>query len=35
MNSGCYDNDISKILISLKAIDIEKFEEKEIKTGGY
>ena len=31
MNSGCYDNDISKILISLKAIDIEKFEEKEIK----
>ena len=35
MNSGCYDNDISKILISLKAIDIEKFEEKEIKKGGY
>tara|TARA_B100001564_G_C20574794_1_gene640130 strand:+ start:248 stop:1153 length:906 start_codon:yes stop_codon:yes gene_type:complete len=31
MNSGCYDNDISKILLSLKAIDKKKLTEIEIK----
>ena len=31
MNSGCYDNDISKILLSLKAIDKKKLIEIEIK----
>ena len=31
MNSGCYDNDISQILISIKAIDKEKCQEIEIK----
>ena len=31
MNSGCYGNDISKILISIKAIDINKLKEIEIK----
>ncbi len=31
MNSGCYENDISKILISIKAIDINKLKEIEIK----
>ena len=31
MNSGCYDNDISKILISVNVIDIQKCIEKEIK----
>ncbi len=31
MNSGCYGNDISKILESIKVIDINKCEEKEIK----
>ena len=31
MNSGCYDNDISKILISVKAIDINKLSIIEIK----
>ncbi len=31
MNSGCYNNDISKILISIKAIDTNKFREIEIK----
>ena len=30
MNSGCYDNDISKILISIKAID-KKTDRTEIK----
>ncbi len=30
MNSGCYGNDISKVLISINAIDIDKCEEKEI-----
>ncbi len=30
MNSGCYDYDISKILISIKAIDKKKFSEIEI-----
>ena len=27
MNSGCYDNDISKVLISLKAIDKNNLSE--------
>ena len=31
MNSGCYNNDISKVLISIKAIDINNFKEIEIK----
>lgn len=31
MNSGCYDNDISKILLSIKAIDKNTFSEIEIK----
>ena len=31
MNSGCYDNDISKILVSIKVIDLKKFSEIEIK----
>ena len=31
MNSGCYGNDISKILKSIKVIDMEKCEEREIK----
>ena len=31
MNSGCYKNDISKVLISIKAIDKNKFLEVEIK----
>ena len=31
MNSGCYGYDISKILISLNVIDINNFEEREIK----
>ncbi len=31
MNAGCYNNDISKILISIKAIDKNKFSEIEIK----
>ena len=31
MNSGCYDNDISKVLISVKVIDINDCQEKEIK----
>ena len=31
MNSGCYGNDISKILESIKVIDMEKCEEIEIK----
>tara|TARA_B100000941_G_C28464030_1_gene532429 strand:- start:405 stop:1310 length:906 start_codon:yes stop_codon:yes gene_type:complete len=30
MNSGCYNNDISKVLISLRAIDINECVEKEI-----
>ena len=32
MNSGCYDNDISKVLISVNVIDMNKCEEKEIKS---
>ena len=31
MNSGCYENDISKVLISIQAIDINKLSEIEIK----
>ena len=31
MNAGCYNNDISKILISIKAIDKNKLSEIEIK----
>jgi len=31
MNSGCYDYDISKVLISVNVIDINKCLEKEIK----
>ena len=31
MNSGCYDYDISKVLISVNVIDINKCIEKEIK----
>tara|TARA_B100001248_G_C27398842_1_gene468038 strand:- start:6355 stop:7260 length:906 start_codon:yes stop_codon:yes gene_type:complete len=31
MNSGCYKNDISKVLISIKAIDKNKFLEVEMK----
>ena len=30
-NSGCYDNDISKVLISIKVIDKNNFSEIEIK----
>ncbi len=32
MNSGCYGNDISKILISINVINIKNCEEKEIKS---
>ena len=32
MNSGCYGNDISKVLISINVIDMNKCEEKEIKS---
>ena len=31
MNSGCYNNDISKVLKSLKVVDIHECKEKEIK----
>ena len=31
MNSGCYDNDISKVLISIKVLDKKKITETEIK----
>ena len=31
MNSGCYNNDISKVLLSLQAIDKNKLKEVEIK----
>ncbi len=31
MNSGCYDSDISKVLISIKAIDKNRLTEIEIK----
>ena len=30
MNSGCYENDISKVLVSIKAIDLQSCKEKEI-----
>ena len=32
MNSGCYENDISKVLVSLKAIDKNNMSEIEIKS---
>lgn len=32
MNSGCYGNDISKVLLSINVIDMNKFVEKEIKS---
>ena len=35
MNSGCYDNDISKILISIRAIDIKNCKEVEIQKKRY
>tara|TARA_B110000211_G_scaffold229311_1_gene286894 strand:- start:1462 stop:2367 length:906 start_codon:yes stop_codon:yes gene_type:complete len=31
MNSGCYENDISKILLSIQVIDTNNYKEKEIK----
>ena len=31
MNSGCYGNDISKVLVSIKVIDLKSCREKEIK----
>lgn len=31
MNSGCYNNDMSKVLFSVKVIDIHECQEKEIK----
>ena len=31
MNSGCYENDISKILLSIQVIDTKNFKEKEVK----
>ena len=31
MNSGCYGNDISKVLVSIKAMDLNNFSEIEIK----
>ncbi len=31
MNSGCYKNDISKVLLSIRVIDIQNCVEKEIK----
>ena len=31
MNSGCYDNDMSKIIISINVLDRKKMTEKEIK----
>ena len=32
MNSGCYDNEISKVLVSINVIDIIRCEEKKIKS---
>ena len=31
MNSGCYDNDISNVLLSIRAIDKNSLSEVEIK----
>ena len=31
MNSGCYNNDISKVLVSIQAININTISEIEIK----
>ncbi len=33
MNSGCYGNDISKVLVSIKVIDLKSCKEKEIQRG--
>ena len=33
MNSGCYNNDISKVLLSIKAVDINNLKEIEINRG--
>ena len=35
MNSGCYNNDISKVLISIQAIDLNKFSEINIEKRRY
>ena len=35
MNSGCYESEISNVLISIKAINLENFSELEIKKRGY
>ena len=32
MNSGCYGNDMSKVLVSINAVDINELVEKEIKS---
>ena len=32
MNSGCYENEISKILLSIRVIDIRDCKEKELKS---
>ena len=31
MNSGCFRNDISKVLVSMKVIDLQSCKEEEIK----
>ena len=31
MNSGCYENDISKVLLSIQVLDKNKLKEIEIK----
>ena len=31
MNSGCYQNDMSQVLLSLKVLDMVKLSEMEIK----
>ena len=31
MNSGCYDNDISKVLLSIKAIDKKNYQKLKLK----
>ena len=31
MNSGCYENDISKILLSIQVIDIKDWSKKKLK----
>ena len=32
MNSGCYDNDISKVLVSIKVVDLNNCKEREINS---